>query len=406
MPPKRRVVQSLEKVSRLRADLLNTFVDKEAEIEAIIVGLLSGVPAILIGPYGAAKTSIVTRVARRIGGKVFVYLLTPHTDPNEIFGPLDLMKLRQGVLKRIIRNRLPDSHIAFLDEIFKGSSAILNALLEIIEHRVFDTGEEIIRVPLLEVYAASNEIPPRGDTVRQAIYDRFRIRCFSRYVDTIFVFDLAEASYRVRSDFDKLAPIITVDEIRVLQREVDEFGSRYISRDPSVRKLLWELMERAKPSLSDRAKALLPRVIAATMVYFLETEVSPITVAEAFLLVAPNDEDEYNRIVRAIEEMRIPNRESVRRELLDKLREAYSIIMECEAETPYCTKDRIEKAEQLIRIASVTAAKYRLPSIYSIMKKAEELQHRLEAIKLKRRPRKGTKRGIQEKEAEAPLATR
>jgi MoxR-like ATPase len=49
--------------------------------------------------------------------------------------------------------------MAFLDEIFKASSSILNALLTILNERVYHNGAERQAVPLQALIAASNELP-------------------------------------------------------------------------------------------------------------------------------------------------------------------------------------------------------------------------------------------------------
>ena len=49
--------------------------------------------------------------------------------------------------------------IAFLDEIFKASSSILNALLTILNERKYHNGAEVQDVPMQALIAASNELP-------------------------------------------------------------------------------------------------------------------------------------------------------------------------------------------------------------------------------------------------------
>jgi MoxR-like ATPase len=78
---------------------------------------------------GTAKNVAVRRIAQATGGRYFEYLLGRFTEPNEIFGPVDLRKLREGTVEPDVTGMLPEAEIAFLDEIFQGSSAILNTLL-------------------------------------------------------------------------------------------------------------------------------------------------------------------------------------------------------------------------------------------------------------------------------------
>ena len=44
---------------------------------------------------------------------------------------------------------LPTAEVAFIDEIFKANSAILNALLTLLNERLFDNGNQRLKVPLL-----------------------------------------------------------------------------------------------------------------------------------------------------------------------------------------------------------------------------------------------------------------
>ncbi|SRR5579875_737633 len=130
-------MQAYNRLTELRDRLLNLFVQKEQEVTAALATLLSGEPCIFVGPPGTAKTMMIETLAKSISASYFYYLLTRFTEPDEIIGPLDISKLREGVYERIIKNKLPDSDIVFLDEIFKASSAIRNILLDIILISVF-----------------------------------------------------------------------------------------------------------------------------------------------------------------------------------------------------------------------------------------------------------------------------
>ncbi len=73
-----------------------------------------------------------------------------------------------------MRRYLPEADVAFVDEIFKANSSILNALLTLLNERSFDNGAGRMRVPLLCLVGASNEMPENEDL--DALYDRFLLR--------------------------------------------------------------------------------------------------------------------------------------------------------------------------------------------------------------------------------------
>ena len=116
-------------------------------------------------------------LARRIDGRVFDYLLTRFTEPNELFGPFDIRKLREGELVTNTEGMLPEAAVVFLDELLNANSAILNSLLMVLNERVFRRGRETRSLPLLMVVGASNRLPE--DDALAALFDRFllRVRC-------------------------------------------------------------------------------------------------------------------------------------------------------------------------------------------------------------------------------------
>ena len=124
---------------------------------------------------------LAEELCRRIDGSYFEWLLTKFTTPEEIFGPVSLPALEQGRFERVTSHKLPEAEIAFLDEIFKSNSAILNSLLTILNERRFYQGTQVAEVPLRTLVAASNELPE--DEELGALYDRFLLRFNVGYVE-------------------------------------------------------------------------------------------------------------------------------------------------------------------------------------------------------------------------------
>ena len=72
-----------------------------------------------------------------------------YVSAQELFGPLSMRALEEDQYVRQTDGYLPDAAVAFIDEIFKANSAILNTLLTILNERLFDNGSQRSRVPLL-----------------------------------------------------------------------------------------------------------------------------------------------------------------------------------------------------------------------------------------------------------------
>jgi len=156
-------------------------VERDVEVRLLVLAALSGQHLLLLGPPGTAKSELARRLSAVVdksssesGGVYFERTLTRFSTPDELFGPLSLKALEDDRYERRTNGFLPSARVAFLDEIFKASSAILNTLLGVLNERTFDQGPLKVQVPLLCCVAASNELPDSEDT--EALYDRFLIR--------------------------------------------------------------------------------------------------------------------------------------------------------------------------------------------------------------------------------------
>lgn len=149
-------------------------VERDTEVRLLLLAALSGEHILYIGPPGTAKSELGRRLSRLCHGQYFERLLTRFSVPEELFGPLSMRALEEDKYLRQTEGYLPEATVAFIDEIFKANSAILNTLLTILNERLFDNGAERIRVPLLCLVGASNELPESEEL--DALYDRFLIR--------------------------------------------------------------------------------------------------------------------------------------------------------------------------------------------------------------------------------------
>jgi len=158
-----------------RAQLNNRFLERETIIDGLLASLLSQQNAFLFGVPGTGKSELVREISNGFKGtKYFGYLLSPTTDPSELFGPVAVTKLLKDEYTRDTEGYLPSSNICFLDELFRGSSAVLNSLLTILNERTFNNGKEVIETPIQSVVAATNSFP--NEESLQAFLDRFLFR--------------------------------------------------------------------------------------------------------------------------------------------------------------------------------------------------------------------------------------
>lgn len=264
----------IETVRRLNEDVVlplkRMFVGKDEIIDLMGIALVARENLFLLGPPGTAKSAIVRSMANRLDGQVFDYLLTKFTEPNELFGPFDIRRLRDGELVTNTEGMLPEADFVFLDELLNANSSILNSLLMALNERVFRRGRETRSLPALFFVGASNRLPE--DEALGALFDRFllRVRC-DNVVDehlpavlqagwamqTQAVGNYPTASAVGSGDY----AMISVERLRALQFAVDQVDLGQIATTyvEVLRK-----MRRAGVAISDRRAVKLQRPIAAS----------------------------------------------------------------------------------------------------------------------------------------------
>ncbi|QDU88429.1 ATPase RavA [Pirellulimonas nuda] len=241
--------------------LKQRFVGKDEIVDLMGLCLAARENLFMLGPPGTAKSALVQSLARQIDGKVFDYLLTRFTEPNEIFGPFDIRKLRDGELETNTTGMLPEADFVFLDELLNANSAILNSLLLVLNERVFRRGRETRALPTLMVVGASNHLPE--DEALGALFDRFLIRVACNNVPDANLTEVLAAGWRLDDPHEASGQRagVSADHLRGLHRLIPRVGF------DALRGKYVELVLRLRGAgigISDRRAVKLQRLVAAS----------------------------------------------------------------------------------------------------------------------------------------------
>ncbi|WP_240049533.1 AAA family ATPase [Mucilaginibacter psychrotolerans] len=250
---------TIDKLQAVLQHLKALFVGKDEIIDLMGICLAGRENLFVLGPPGTAKSATVRELSKLLDGKTFEYLLTRFTEPNELFGPFDIRKLREGELVTNTEGMLPEASLIFLDELLNANSAILNSLLMVLNEKVFRRGRETRQLPALMVIGASNHLPE--DEALQALFDRFLIRVRCDNVDPQQLNALLDAGWLLEQKTGGEKPSITTEEIRVLQ------GFTSLVDLSGIRQVYIELIQKLRNAglqVSDRRAVKLQRLIAAS----------------------------------------------------------------------------------------------------------------------------------------------
>lgn len=292
-----------ERIEQLLKHLSDNMYERKHIIALTFLGALSGTNTFLLGSPGTAKSLISRKISQAFEQpKYFEYLMNRFSTPEEVFGPVSIKALKEDKYTRKIENYLPNADFAFLDEIWKSSPAILNALLTLVNEKLFKNGDELVHVPLKALVSASNEIPPENQGL-EALYDRFILRLIVKPIEDKNNFLNLIGSKPSSSNVD-MDPqlLIKEDEWKTWLSEIHEvtFSSEINNVILMIRKLISELPEDQRVYVSDRRWQRAAYLLKAAAFFNGRKEV---LLSEIFLLkyCLWNKEESFSQISQIIE---------------------------------------------------------------------------------------------------------
>lgn len=260
--------------------------------------LLSGYPGVFIGPPGTAKTTLVEVLAAAMNVRYAYRLLSKFTQPEELFGAIDLESYKSKGIYRRVHGAIDghpltilDADIVMLDEIFKASSAILNTLLDIILFKRYVNGDKVEKIEWLALYAASNEVPTESELA--ALYDRFVIRIFveAPQVDIVALWKASDELERMRTQ-----PSVKLDKSDVLAvRQYIQYLASMLPGNVLDKQTINRVIEELRSqgiTISLRRLSQWPFVAAALAVFYGQQSVSIVDLLDSLIFIAPQSQEE------------------------------------------------------------------------------------------------------------------
>jgi len=287
------------KLQNFRGALNASNLEREFVIDGLLATLLSKQNAFLLGVPGTGKSDLVRNICKGItAANYFGYLLTPTTDPSEVFGPVAVTKLLKDEYTRDVTGYLPDSHIGFLDELFRGSSAILNSLLTLLNERTFNNGKTIVKTPIQSIVAATNSWPDEESL--QAFADRFLFR------PTVDLLKKPVSKRRLDEwalglvERPQVGEHLTLEELHQLQDAASEVcaSEEFLDRFGSV----WEMLASRNITVSDRRRVQILKFLKAWALVQGDDELYPEHLHNSIVHIVYQTKEDQDVIIEVLEQ--------------------------------------------------------------------------------------------------------
>lgn len=312
------------KLQNFRAALNASTLEREHVVDGLLASILAKQNAFLLGPPGTGKSDLVRSVCGGINGaNYFGYLLTPTTDPSELFGPVAVTKLLNDEYTRDVDGYLPSAHIAFMDELFRGSSAILNSLLSLLNERTFNNGKQVVNTPLQSIIAATNSWPQEESL--QAFADRFLFRPTIEPLKKPTSKRMLDEWTIGIEDRPEVGEFLTLDDLTELQASAKKIkvSDDFLDKFNSV----WQMLEQRSITISDRRRVQILKFLKAWAIVQGDEELYPDHMHNSIVHIVYNESEDQSTI-KEILEQEIPTAERL---FADAKRAASGIMAEFSA---------------------------------------------------------------------------
>ncbi len=360
--------QLFAKVKEFSRQLSEPFVNKEEEARLIALALITRENIIFVSEPGTAKSALAMRAGELTDSKFFKRQLSKFTAPEELFGPLDIPALtKESAYRMVTKGMLPEAELAFIDEIFRGGSAIRDTLLSIMNERKMFNGEKVVDVPIRSIISATNFVS--YDEEDQAFYDRFLLRHFITPVEKKYWSELITATFNAEfagsTKVTKTA--ISASDLTQLYDKIKEVDTSRIRDD--LLKILIEVNERHHINFTDRRIGKTLKMIAASAM--LDGRKSA-TVEDLAVLkyILPADEEESKTVTEKLNDLISPVNHLNR---LGKLNENILLGTKALREDPSASQDIASDLETLASATSYARDLLKKHSNKELRKSAREL---------------------------------
>ena len=271
------------KMNEVIGEVCEGLAEREELVHTIALALLTGKNLFVLGSPGQAKSQAIDLFRAHIrDAKQFEILMSKGIDQEQLFGRLDLAsiipghvshsvlekdkeyremalylerlledaakdtengnfltaagelqkkmetyrkclaELHSGIPEMLTENKIPESHICFLDEIFKANDGVLNSLLKALNERVYTNEGVTVKIPVISFFSASNEIPNFNNSEERslrALYDRFDFKVHTKYVEEK-TNRMKVLNQKQENALPPMQAVISLDELYAMQAEV------------------------------------------------------------------------------------------------------------------------------------------------------------------------------------------